>query len=68
MVEFWHGASPEMIAKTADLLLKFPEAAFNPETIAIQTDNRLRGQTQTGAYQNALRIAILHKYETEHLV
>ncbi len=57
-----------MIAKTAHLLLKFPEAAFDPETVAIQADDRVRGQSQTGAYKNALGIPTLHKYETEHLV
>ncbi len=57
-----------MIAKTVNLLLKFSEAAFDPETVAVQADNRLWGQAQTGAYKNALRIPILHKYETEHLV
>jgi len=56
--------SPKMIAKTVNLLLKFPEAAFNPETAAVQANNRLRGQIQTGAYKNALRIPILHKYES----
>jgi len=36
MVEFWHGTSPKMIAQTANLLLKFPEAAFDPETAAVR--------------------------------
>ncbi len=49
-------------------LFKFPKAAFDPETIAVQADDCFRGQSQTGAYKNALRIPILHKYETEHLV
>ncbi len=50
MVEFWHGTSPEMVAKTADLLLKFPEAAFDPETIAVQADDCFWAQTRTGAW------------------
>ncbi len=47
-----------MITKPANLLLQFPEAAFDPETIAVQADDCLRGQSQTGAYKNALRIPI----------
>jgi len=68
MVEFRHGVRPKRIVQTANLLLQFPEVAFDPETIAVKTDDRLRGQIQADAYQNALGIAILDKDETEHLV